>query len=339
MNSAEFAYITGLIRTLETKLLNQNELERMVDAKSFQDAYRVLNELDYSKYLDDIKSPTEFQIILNKDLEATKKLLLKTTPYSWFLNIFWYYYDIHNIKTALKAKLTNKTFEDIKKLLLQLGNISHVDIEKYIYNGEKPPVEHELKAFALYIDQAKKLYQKNKEPQQVDAILDKAYAETALKLVKKAKSRFLTEYMKKYVDLANIKLALRLPSWNIADEEKINLFIQGGGIDPKKLIQNNNEDCIKIIEKTEYKYSLENALTELHENNSYVSLENAVQEYLTKFIRQHRFTSVGPEVVINYLLAKMNNAMIIRMVLVGKMNDLNPQEIHRSTQKLYNSLG
>ena len=123
MDYSKFAYLTGRIRALETTLLSENEVERMVDSKSAKDAFRVLNELTYADFLGDINKIEEFQKVIDAGLQETKTLIRKLSPYKWFLNILWYRYDIHNIKTLLKAKIMGKSFENVESILIGMGNI------------------------------------------------------------------------------------------------------------------------------------------------------------------------------------------------------------------------
>ncbi|GAG29441.1 unnamed protein product, partial [marine sediment metagenome] len=43
----------------------------------------------------------------------------------------------------------------------------------------------------------------------------------------------------------------------------------------------------------------------------------------------------GPEALIAYFLAKKNNALIIRMILINKLNAVDPEEIRIRLRKLY----
>ncbi len=111
MDNTAFAQSVSWIRVLETKLLNDNELERMVLAKDARDAYKILNETDYSTHIGDIESVESFQEVINAGLKDTKELIARIVPYNWVFNILWLRYDFHNMKVLLKAKNSNKELE------------------------------------------------------------------------------------------------------------------------------------------------------------------------------------------------------------------------------------
>ena len=44
-DNSNYAYIVGRLRALETKMVNQTLLERLLDAKDANEAFRVLNDM------------------------------------------------------------------------------------------------------------------------------------------------------------------------------------------------------------------------------------------------------------------------------------------------------
>ena len=77
INKYDFAYSVALIRTLETLLLNENEVERMMLAKDAMDAFRILNEFDYADNKAGIESPSDFQKVIDEGLMDIKEILTK----------------------------------------------------------------------------------------------------------------------------------------------------------------------------------------------------------------------------------------------------------------------
>ena len=338
MNIADFAYITGLIRTLETRLIDQNELDRMVDARNFQDAYRVLNELDYSKFLDEAKTPMEFQKVLEADLFDTKKLLTSRCPHSWFLNIFWYRYDTHNVKTLLKAKLMGKTAESVEHLLIRLGNIPFQILIGYIFNEERVILDpHEHDRIAKAIKKAKTKFALHENPQEVDYIIDRLYFQLALTTARRTKSPFIIEYIQHLIDLSNIKLYFRLENWKSESADKLGLLAKGGKLD-FGIFFKEEENFLYEIGMTSYRDLVERSIEEIKGKDQFIQLENEVENYIAKYLRTKRFEAMGPEVVMNYFIAKKNNTMVTRLVLIGKMNSIAPDKIRKNVRTLYSNV-
>ncbi|MBI4234913.1 V-type ATPase subunit, partial [Candidatus Peregrinibacteria bacterium] len=133
----DFAYSVGLVRALETLLLTENEVERMMLAKSAKEAFKVLNEFDYADNKAGIEDASEFQKVLDEGLMDIKEFLVNATPDKRILNILWHQYDFHNIKTLLKAKLSGQSYEGVKILMNGMGAISISSLKNYIFDGQK----------------------------------------------------------------------------------------------------------------------------------------------------------------------------------------------------------
>ena len=97
-----YAYISGLIKYREKKLLNPTDIERMVNAKNGEEAFRVFNDTDYADNLLDV-SALEYQQALDDDLKQIKELFSKYLELALlkflFLNarLFLFYKKIHFI--------------------------------------------------------------------------------------------------------------------------------------------------------------------------------------------------------------------------------------------------
>ena len=85
-NKHDFAYSVALVRTLETLLLNDNEVERMVLAADPKDAFKILNEFDYADNKAGIEDVSDFQKVIDEGLIDIKEILSKVTPDQRILN-------------------------------------------------------------------------------------------------------------------------------------------------------------------------------------------------------------------------------------------------------------
>ncbi len=76
---ANFLFLNGRIRALESKLLDVGRLERMVGAKTPDDAFRVLVELQYADYFDEKTKASDFDNIMHRGLLETKEMIVEST--------------------------------------------------------------------------------------------------------------------------------------------------------------------------------------------------------------------------------------------------------------------
>lgn len=344
----DFAYAVGNVRALETMLLNENEVERMILAKDAKDAFRILNELDYANNKAGIDSPSEFQKVIAEGLIDIKEQLEKITPYKRVLNILWHYYDFHNMKTLVKAKLSGQEFEAIQSLMSPMGAIPVEALKAFIMDGDKrvsfgltgeasEKTESYIKA---KLEKVEKLFEKEKNPQIIDLYLDQKLMRITRELALYSDNNFLMEYTRKLIDLTNIKLFFRMKS----QKKELDLFeiacLWYGSIPHKRLISLYKESSLsefaEAMKATKYGNISTEGLKEYEEKNTFIHLEKLIEDHLTDFIKRAKLVPFGPEPLIAYFLATKNNALIIRMIMVNKLSETEPEEIKQRLRKLYN---
>jgi len=247
-NKYDYTYSVGVVRALESLLLNENELERMFLAKNAEDAFRILNETDYANNKEGVHDPTDFQKVINEGLIEIQQRLEKITPDQRILNILWMEYDFHNIKTMLKAKLSGKTFKDIENLMSKMGKINIIKLKNYIFDNINedwnlyPKTEIYIKK---RINDVQDLFEKtNKNPQVIDLFLDQKMMKIIWHKAVDSKSEFLKNYIQLFIDLHNIRLFFRMK----ATDKDIKMYEYG-------FLWNGTNDWLKM--KDAYKDSLD----------------------------------------------------------------------------------
>lgn len=341
MDNTAFAQSVAWVRVLETKLLNENELERMILAKDARDAYKILNETDYSTHIGDIENVESFQEVINAGLKDSKELITRIAPHKWMFNILWLRYDFHNMKVLLKAKNSNKELEDVKDYLFGFGAVPVEAMKKYVLDGEDAGfgLEEDLEK---YLKESVKLAQadfnKDEDPQLIDMVLDKRFCKIINQLAVKSGNEFLITLTKKYIDLKNIELFLRL---KIQEREESLLekgFVSRGTIEKYRFadaFRKDINDFAESMRHTDYANIIREAVKGYEEEKSFVKLDKLSYDHLNDYIQRSKRIAIGPEPVFAYFWAKKNNAIIIRSIMVGKLNDVDPQHIRKMIRNLY----
>jgi V/A-type H+-transporting ATPase subunit C len=86
---------------------------------------------------------------------------------------------------------------------------------------------------------------------------------------------------------------------------------------------------------TAYAKIVETGYKHFENEKTFIYLEREIENYLTEFIKKAKLIPFGPEALIAYFLAKKNNALIIRMIMVNKLNNVDPEEIRTRLRTLY----
>lgn len=341
MDNTKFAQSVAWVRVLETQLLSDNELERMVLAKDGRDAYKILNETDYSSHIGDIEKIESFEEVINAGLKDTKELIERIVPYKWVFNVLWFRYDFHNMKVLLKAKHSEKQFDEVKKYLFEFGAIEIEKLKKYILDSEEVTFGIETE-YEKYIKESIKLadgdYSKSNDPQMIDIVLDKRFCKIINQIAEKSENEFLIKLTKKYIDLKNIELFIRLKIQEREEELLEKGFVSRGYLEKYRFFDAFKKDIADFVESmryTDYATVIREAVKGFEEDHSFVKLDKLSYDHLNDYIQSAKRLSLGLEPVFAYFWAKKNNALIIRSVMVGKLNDVDPEQIRNIIRNLY----
>lgn len=341
MENTQFAQSTAWIRVLENQLLSENELERMVLAKDAKDAYRILNETDYSTHIGDVENIESFQEVINSGLNDAKNLINRIAPEKWVFNILWYRYDFHNMKVLLKAKCSEKSFDDVVSMLFTFGAVPVEAMKKYILDGEEVSFGQN-EEYEKYLKESIKLanadYLKSNDPQIIDIVLDKRFCKIINKIAEDSKNMFLVRMTKKYIDLKNIELFIRLKIQNREEALLEKGFINRGYIEKYKFTEAFRKDVNDFAESmkhTDYGNIIREAVKGYDDDKSFVKLDKLSYDHLTDYIQQAKRIAMGPEPVFAYFWAKKNNALVVRSIMVAKLNGIEPEQIRHIIRNLY----
>jgi len=341
MENTQFVQSVAWVRVLESQLLNENELERMILAKDAHDAYRILNETNYSTHIGDIEKVESFQDVINSGLGDAKALINKIAPQKWVFNLLWYRYDFHNMKVLLKAKYSDKTFEDVERLLFNFGAVPVSSLRKYIFDGEDVLfglLEEDEKYLKESIKFADADYLKSSDPQLIDVVLDKRLCKIINTIAEKSGNEFLIKFTKKYIDLKNIELFIRLKIQNREEALLEKGFIDRGYIEKSRFTDDFKKDIDEFAESskhTDYGSIIQGAVKGYNDDKSFVKLDKLSYNHLTDFMQGAKRIVIGPEPVFAYFWAKKNNALVIRAVMVAKLNEIEPEQIRELIRTLY----
>lgn len=342
MNATQFAYAAARVRALEPKLLDSGDVERMLGAKTASEAYKILNDLEYATHIGDISNVRDFQEVITAGLKDSKEVLERICPDSRILDILFIRYDFHNIKTILKGMLAQKGEGEILSQLLPLGRVSIEDMMRFFYDEAQthlPLPEH----YAAPIEGWIKIAKEQAEPRLVDMVIDRAWLALTIDIANLTKNAFVIEYAKQLIDLTNIKTFLRIKllkqeSYFLESGRTEHLFAMGGHLAVNRFTSNLEADMdalANVFRGTNYFEIVQKGLEAFEKFKSFVYLEKYADEYLMQLAKKSRYVPFGPDALIAYFYAKQNNAQIIRMIMVGKLNGLPDDMLRERLHELY----
>lgn len=315
----------GFIRSIESQVLRKGHVDQMIDAASAGDAYLILNDTDYSESVNEYSDVNDYEKMIERALLKTKYRLNQSVVDKEAVNILWFYYDIYNVKIAMKAMLQNKSFEDIVHLLSPYGSIDKTKIRDFAFSNLFLP------QFPLAKAQAEKIYNTSNNIRFVDVIFDAIFFKKLLKYATIIQSQALRTYAKKSIDIHNIQTAFRLKA-----EEKQMLksfvFIPGGNISQNQFYGSLDE--VKSITIRMFHIE-ESVFNEVQKRNTFSLLEKELDKTLHSFIKSSLYIANGPEPIMAYWWKKVRSAEVLRAILIGKMNHLHNEITRKNLKKIY----
>lgn len=173
-----------------------------------------------------------------------------------------------------------------------------------------------------------------------DLLLDKSLInlikinslEEAQLIVKDYNSLFLNDYIIHLIDMHNIKTFLRLHVLAEPKEKLEGLLTCEGFIRKKTFLELYGQDLGLFLNRLEYVhkhdtivnyvYFLGEGIQYLEKEKSFIRLEKLINDFLIEVLKPAKYLSFGPEPILAYYFAKVNEINLIRIVILAKLNSL-----------------
>jgi len=163
-------------------------------------------------------------------------------------------------------------------------------------------------------------------------LLDISPIECLEKILKDFPSEFLQDYLMHLIDMYNIKTFLRLYILGEPREELQKKLACGGFIKKEDFLALYSQDLPAFLRRLEYvnkhyriidyAFYLAEAIKKMKQDNSFVALEKEINDFLIQMLKPAKYFIFGPEPVLAYYFAKINEINLMRMIILAKMNNL-----------------
>ncbi|MGE5630232.1 MAG: V-type ATP synthase subunit C [Caulobacteraceae bacterium] len=325
MSENKYLYSVTRVRALETKLLDKAKIERMVDAKNADEVIKILYETDYAGSISEMKGIEDYETVLSKELSKTYEVMREISPAPELTDIFLFRYDIHNLKTLLKSSFLG---EENDALLSSIGTIPLQKLKEMVKEKDFTDLDPMVRE---RVEEVVNEFTVNPDPQMIDIVLDRCLYNLMYKVANKNRSSFLTDYIAAQIDLANIKSFIRVKSMGYGRDFLNRVILQNGKLDYAFFNDIFEEPVDVLIERLafkDYNYVVEEGISSYQKTKSLTRYEKLSDDFLFEIAKKGKYVAFGIEPLIGYLMAKENEIKIIRMIMVGKINEI-PNELIR----------
>ena len=320
------------IRVYEKRLIDNVKFNRMLDLENIDEVLKFLSETVYGENISDDINIYNYEQVLSLEFGRLFKSLKDIFDNKELINIFLKKYKYNNIKLMLKAKLLNVDLGDI------LFNIEDFDNE-FIYTAIKTENYSSLPdEIGDLVKKTLKDFEENKDPQRIDILIDKIMFGELLKESKNINSDFLTKYIQILIDVFNVKTLFRIKKLNLNRALFDDVIVAGGNIalsNLKMIFSEPKENILNRFSMTNmYKYIKEGLENYVNSDDLNI-LDKELDDYLMEYLKNAKIITTGLAPIIGYINAKENEIKNIRIVLVGKINNVDSDSIKRRLRKNY----
>lgn len=143
---------------------------------------------------------------------------------------------------------------------------------------------------------------------------------------------FIIDFLRRKIDLRNLKVFLRAKYSHIPEMEFVLLLQRGGLVNTSMYVDNYNLSLSEfggLLGTTDYVDVWNRAVDALMEKETFVDLEREIENHLMRLLRKAKHIVFGPEPVFAYALARRRELSLVRLLGVGKIN-LIPSDILKS---------
>jgi V/A-type H+-transporting ATPase subunit C len=323
-------YSLGRVKELEKGLLIETNLDRVLEA---DDPYAVLRSIGFFKAAEEYGENESLETIFLRERTHNRRLLHELLAESPLEDIFLLPYDIQNIKLLLKGKLASNSA--VKDVTLEEGKFSKAELIKAIYDEAPTDIP------APIIDDLKWITAEFQDSQRfalVDYRLDRRLRLLQLDIARKAKNRFMVEYIQRLSDLQNVAGTFRRKFHLLESDSLSETLVDTGTLAPsffERIYSTGWESIVNTFKPTEYGNAVTKALAQVEQPYFLALLDVYCASYLLEFLRKTKQISFGIEPLLAFYLARDHELKIVRTIWIGKQFEYTQDKLTIRMRELY----
>ncbi len=315
-----FGFSVGRVRVLEGRLLPNATLERLLDARSFDEQKRVLADTEYGRCLDEAETAGDVEAVLDDYRRGLFEFLETSRLPQSVLRYFRTRYDYANLKARLKAEALGVPLDEMLEPHGMLG--------PELFSGSIEMLPAHLRVLDGAVRDGDVVVR-----DRIDPVVDRAMHEDLLAVARESGCRLLQDLAELTVNLANVRTVLRAHKlgWPVADVR--DALVPGTTVPPRSLLASYNLPFGDMVERLSAVARLSGVSAEdLMEVERFDVLADNL---IVRQAKQARLIATGVEPVIGYVMARQSEVVILRMILLGKLAGLSAQALRRRMRELY----
>lgn len=328
--ATDYMYSSARVRSLETKIVGRERIERMLEAKNSGEILLSLGEHGFDIVRNEQGTILREETLMSA-LRGVYAELNEMLGESRVIDFLRYPIDCNNIKAQIKC--FSRGVDAGPMMIDGIGTLSAEAIDVAFR-------EKDYEAFppnmAAVIPACEENFAKTKNPQVVDLLLDRACYADMLAAAKESGVAYAVRLVETKIDLQNIVTCLRLlrMSLGASGEAMLNeAFLEGGTVTKELLSEALSEGESWLAERLFYtRYA---SLLTSDETLTLGQVEKRADDIYGELVGEAKYVPFGAEVLIGYAIAVETEVKNIRIILAAKDAGIAPDGIRERLRKSY----
>ena len=323
IKDTDYLVISARVKAMETGLLTRERMEQILDAKTDEEAAKILQECGYPEL--DAADPEAMDAALSAAREETLADVMDGAPEPRYIELFKLKYDYHNAKALLKAEAMGTSAD---RMLMDMGRVPAAVLKEAVRTGELDELPAML---ASAVAEAREILDTTRDPQLSDIVLDRwMYADMAA-LAEDTNSDFLRGYVAVQIDAANLRALVRTIRMGKSPEFLRGVLIEGGEIPTDAILTlsaNHGSGMSEVYGPTRFAAAAE-AGTEALRGGALTNFEKLCDDAVGDYLSGAQYVPFGEAPLVGYLAARETEYTNLRILLMGRGAGL-PADVIRS---------
>ena len=331
IRDVDYLTLSARIHAMETRLLTEERMDRMIDARDTDEAAKVLAECGYGELSEPTGGGVERLLT-----EAQAELFRDLGGYAVarpVIEVFRCKYDYHNAKVLVKAAALGMEPGGAEHMLLPGGRYDPKAMLEEFQRGELTMCGDILRRG---VSRARETLGSTGDPQLADFILDRAYFEELTALAKAADSAFLQGYVALLIDAANLRSAVRASRLGKGRDFLEQVLLPGGTVSVQTISAAGGQGVDGVFHAGPLAQAAE-AGAALAEPGSgaLTDFERLCDDAVMEYLGGGRRVAFGEQPVIGYLYAREAEMTAVRTIMSGRLAGLSGDVIRRRLRRPY----
>ena len=321
IKDTDYLAISARIKAMETGLLTRERMEQILEARSDEEAMKILQECGYPEL--DATRPEAMDAAIAASREAMLADLSDSVPDPRYLDIFKLKYDYHNVKAVLKAAAVGA---DAGHMLMDMGRVGGAELKEALETGHLEDLPPMLAAAAA---EAKEVLDTTRDPQLSDIVLDRWYYREMSAEAEATGSAFLQGYVKAQIDAANLRSLVRTIRMGKNTEFLRGVLFEGGGISADAVLKVSaagGSGLAELYGPTRFQAAAEAGAGAL-KGGALTEFEKLCDDAVGDYLAGAQFVPFGEAPLVGYVAARETEYTNLRILLMGRSTGLSADVI------------